>query len=42
MDDSVKALLIVYGPIIALVYFIILSDWIARRRARRPQNHKAA
>lgn len=42
MDDDTKFLLMLYGPIIALVYTVILLDWAGRRKDRKAQKQTPA
>lgn len=42
MDENLKFLLIVYGPIVAFVYFLIFADWLGRRHDRKSKTQKPA
>jgi len=42
MDENLKFLLVVYGPMVAFVYFLIVADWLRRRHDRKSKTHKPA
>lgn len=42
MDDDVKFWLTVYGPILTLLWLIVILDWAGRRTDRKSQKHKPA
>jgi hypothetical protein len=42
MDDDLKFLLVVYGPILVLGYLVLFLDWLGRRQERKANKQKPA
>jgi hypothetical protein len=42
MDDDLKFLLVVYGPILALGYLVFFLDWLGRRQEQKTNKQKPA